>query len=263
MTFPAFQLVEQIFVFFIGSCLGSFFNVVIHRLPLKESLVRPGSRCPQCREAIAFYDNIPILSYLVLRGQCRRCHARISIRYPLVEALTAVMALSLFNRYGLHPQFLIEFLFAALLILIAFIDLDTYIIPNALSLTGMAAGLALSFFTPRITWTDSLLGIVVGGGFLYAIAVAYQYFRRQEGMGGGDIKLLGMIGAFMGTPGVVFTILVASIVGTVVGLAVMRRSKDGLSTMVPFGPFLSFGAVCYLFWGQQFIQWYLQDVLGS
>jgi len=263
MSPDAFQAVLQTFSFMVGACLGSFFNVVIHRLPAKESLVHPGSRCPNCRHTIAFYDNIPVLSYLLLRGKCRHCRSPISFRYPLVETLTGAMALLLYNRYGLHVQFLIEFSFVAILILIAFIDLDTYTIPNVLSLPGIVAGLGLSFFSLRVTWIDSLLGILIGGGCLYLLAYCYQRLRHQEGLGGGDIKLLGMIGAFVGLPGVVFTLLLASLVGSATGLFLMAHSQKGLSTMVPFGPFLAFGAVCYLFWGEDFFRWYMNEFAGS
>ncbi|HOV87580.1 MAG TPA: prepilin peptidase [Syntrophobacteraceae bacterium] len=260
---PNLHHLLQSFAFVVGCCLGSFFNVIIHRLPGKGSIVHPGSHCPRCGHPIAFYDNIPLLSFLVLGGRCRHCRERISLRYPLVEVLTGVLTLVLFRTYGPLPQFFIETLFVYLLILIAFIDLDTYLIPDVLSLSGIVAGLALSFFTPRLSWVDSLLGILLGGGFLYLIAVGYQVLRHKEGMGGGDIKLLAMIGAFVGLPGVVFTVLAASVVGTAAGVWVMVRSRQGLSAMLPFGPFLSLGAVCHLFWGQTFFSWYLERFTGG
>ena len=255
----AWNVIQHVWVFVTGCCLGSFFNVVIYRLPAGKSLVSPGSHCPGCGHPIAFYDNIPVLGYLFLMGKCRHCRARISPRYPIVEAVTGLFALALFRKYGWEPQFGIEFLFVSLLILITFIDLDTYLIPDVLSLSGIVAGFLCSFVTPRLAWTDSLLGIVVGGGFLYAIAAGYQYLRKKDGMGGGDIKLLGMIGAFLGLPGVIFTVLISSVAGTAAGLAVMSRTRKGMSTMIPFGPFLALGAVCYLFWGPDFIRWYLEE----
>ncbi|NLI34214.1 MAG: prepilin peptidase [Deltaproteobacteria bacterium] len=251
--------IQQVFVFILGCCLGSFFNVVIYRLPAKLSIVQPGSHCPRCSRPIAFYDNIPLISYLILMGKCRHCRAPISFRYPTVEALTGTIALLLFQQYGFSMQLLGESIFVSLLILIAFIDLDTFTIPNILSLPGIAAGLAFSFLTPRLSWQDSLLGILLGGGFLYAVAVAYQFFRRQEGLGGGDIKLLAMIGAFLGSAGVLFTIMLASVVGAMAGIAVMRRTRAGLTAMVPFGPFLSLGAICYLVWGQSLVHWYVSE----
>ena len=252
----------EIFVFIFGCILGSFYNVVIYRLPLNLSLVSPGSRCPACSNPIAPYDNVPILSWLLLGGRCRRCKASINVRYPLVEAATGLFALLLFRRYGLHPQFAVEFLLVSLLLIIAMIDLDTFLIPDVLSLSGIVVGLACSFFTPRLSWTDSLLGIFLGGGLLYLIATLYTLLRKKEGMGGGDIKLLGMIGAFIGWPGVVFTIFSSSVLGMIIALPLMWRSGKGLGSAIPFGPFLALGAVCYIFWGQLFFHWYFSDILG-
>jgi leader peptidase (prepilin peptidase)/N-methyltransferase len=202
------------------------------------------------------------MSYVLLRGRCRYCNERISTRYPIVEVLSGVLALLLYWRYGLTPQFLIEFLFVSLLIVITFIDFDTYTIPDVISLPGIVLGFGSSFLTPRLTWVESLLGIVIGGGFFYAIAVGYQRLRGKEGLGGGDIKLLGMIGAFVGVQGVVFTVLVASVVGTILGLFAMWRFRKGLNTMIPFGPFLSIGAISYVFWGDSFFRWYLGEFWG-
>jgi leader peptidase (prepilin peptidase)/N-methyltransferase len=248
---------QQILVFGMGCCIGSFLNVVIYRLPQRKSLVHPGSHCPHCGNAIAFYDNIPLLSYVMLMGKCRHCRASISPRYPAVEAIVGLLALVLFMRYGFEPQFFIEFVLVSLLLSIAFIDLDTFLIPDVLSVTGVALGFATSFISPRLSWIDSLLGVLIGGGFLYLIAVGYQYLRHQDGLGGGDIKLLGMIGAFLGVPGVVLTALLASVVGAVVGLVVISRSGEGMKTMIPFGPFLSMGALIYTIWGESFLRWYL------
>jgi leader peptidase (prepilin peptidase)/N-methyltransferase len=246
----------QMLVFFMGCCLGSFLNVVIYRLPLALSIVSPGSHCPQCKHSVAPYDNIPLLSVLILRGHCRYCGATISLRYPLIEALAGLLTVFLFRYYGWQAQFFVELLFTYSLLVIFFIDLDTMLIPDIISLPGIAIGLATSFFTPRLTWLDSLLGILLGGGFFYLIAIGYRWWRGQEGLGGGDIKLLAMIGAFLGCPGVGFTVLAGSISGTMVGLIVMRRNRQGLTTMLPFGPFLALGAVCYLFWGEVFVNWY-------
>ncbi len=252
----------QIAAFAFGCCLGSFYNVVIYRLPRNESLITPGSRCPGCGSPIAAYDNIPILSFLLLAGKCRRCGARISLRYPLVEAAAGLFAVLLFRRYGLHPQFPIEFLFVSLLLIIALIDFDTFLIPDVLSLSGIAAGFLLSFFTPRLSWGGSLVGILAGGGVLYLVAASYSLIRKKEGMGGGDIKLLGMIGAFVGWQGVVFTVLVSSISGMIIALPLMMRSGKGMGSEIPYGPFLAFGAVCYIFWGQAVYHWYFTGLLG-
>ena len=254
--------VQEVFVFLVGCCFGSFYNVLIHRLPAGESIVRPGSHCPRCSHPIAFYDNIPLLSYLLLGGKCRHCGECIPLRYPLVEALTGVLTALLFLRSGPEPQFLIEWILVSLLIIITFIDLDTYLIPDVLSVPGMVVGFACSFFSLRLSWLDSLIGIVLGGGFFYLVAVGFVYLRHKEGLGGGDIKLLAMIGAFLGWPGVVFTVLAASVIGSVAGVVVMVRTRKGLGAMLPFGPFLASGAVLYLFWGDEFFHWYVNDVLG-
>jgi leader peptidase (prepilin peptidase) / N-methyltransferase len=254
--------VQEVFAFLVGCCFGSFYNVLIHRLPAGQSIVRPGSHCPRCGHAISFYDNIPLLSYLILRGKCRHCRALIPFRYPLVEALTGILTLLLYLRCGLTQQCFIEWVFVSLLIIITFIDLDTYLIPDVLSVTGMIAGFAFSFVSLRLSWSESLIGIVMGGGFFYLVAITFLYIRHKEGLGGGDIKLLAMIGAFLGWPGVVFTVLAASLIGTVAGLAIMWRSRKGLGAMIPFGPFLASGAVLYVFWGDEFYRWYVGDILG-
>ncbi|MHC1727412.1 MAG: A24 family peptidase [Syntrophobacteraceae bacterium] len=257
-----FPAAFQVTAFIMGCIFGSFYNVVIYRLPLKESLVHPGSRCPACGHAVAAYDNIPVLSFLLLGGKCRNCKAGIALRYPLVEAAAGLLALLLFRRYGFHPQFAVEFIFCSMLLIIALIDLDTFLIPDVLSLSGIVLGLTFSFFTPRLTWTDSLLGIFLGGGLLYAIAAGYALLRKKEGMGGGDIKLLGMIGAFIGWEGVLFTVLCASITGTIIALPLMLRKGTNMGSALPFGPFLSLGAICYIFWGRLFYDWYFSELLG-
>lgn len=252
----------QIMSFILGCCFGSFYNVVIYRVPRDESIVSPGSRCPGCGSSIASYDNIPIVSFLLLGGKCRHCGTSISFRYPAVEILTGLFAFLLFRRYGLHPQILIEFIFLSMLLIIAMIDFDTFLIPDVLSLPGIVLGFAFSFFTPRLTWSDSLIGVLAGGGSLYLIATLYALLRKKEGMGGGDIKLLGMIGAFIGWQGVVFTVFLASVTGMIIALPMMLRGGKGFGSEIPFGPFLAFGAACYVFWGQIAWHWYVSQVLG-
>jgi len=254
--------IQQVLVFVVGCCLGSFFNVVIHRLPAGESLVHPGSRCPGCRREIAFYDNIPLLSYVLLRGKCRHCGKPIGLRYPFVEALTGLFAVLLFRRYGWHAQFGIEFFFISLLIVITYIDLDTFKIFDLFSLGGLVAGFGFSFISIQVTWEESLVGIILGGGLFFLIEKGYQWIRHDEGLGRGDVYLLAMIGAYVGWAGVVFTILVASVIGAAVGMIAMRRANEGLKTAIPFGPFLSLGAIGYIFFGHSFYAWYLGDLLG-
>jgi leader peptidase (prepilin peptidase)/N-methyltransferase len=244
-------------VFFSGACLGSFLNVCIYRLPQDLSIVSPRSFCPQCRTPVRGYDNIPLLSYLLLRGKCRSCGAKISWRYPLVEAITGGLAVALFLKFGPTLGFLAYFVFTAALVVITFIDLDHRIIPDVISLPGIGAGFLLSFFLPAVTWTESLIGLLAGGGSLYLVAIGYEALTKREGMGGGDVKLLAMFGAWLGWKAVLFTLFFASLSGTLIGGGAMLLQKQGRHYAIPFGPFLAFGALAYLFFGPQLIHWYL------
>ena len=247
----------SVYIFVLGLCIGSFLNVCIYRLPEGRSIVQPASACTQCGSPLRWYDNIPVLSYVFLRGRCRTCHIAISPRYPIVELLTGMFAFALWLRFGLHPQTVVYFVFVAALLTITFIDIDHRIIPDAISLPGIPIGFALSFFLPQIGWLDSLLGIALGGGSLFLVAGGYQLLTGKEGMGGGDIKLLGMIGAFIGWQGVLFTIMISSFSGTAAGLALMLRNRKDMKMAIPFGPFLSIGAIVYVFFGPEWIDWYL------
>lgn len=251
------EILLLLFSFILGAVIGSFLNVCIYRIPAGLSIVSPASRCPQCETAIRWYQNIPIISWLVLGGRCAQCSAKISIRYPLVEALTGTLFLGVFWTFGLHGATLVYWLFAAALIVITFIDFDHQIIPDVISLPGIIVGFLCSFFVPWVSWIDSLLGILVGGGSLLLVAVAYEFLTKKEGMGGGDIKLLAMIGAFLGWQAVFPVIFISSLVGTAVGIPVMIRQKADAKLALPFGPFLAFGALFYLFWGPALIRWYL------
>jgi len=201
MTTP---MTANILAFIFGACIGSFLNVCIYRIPTGLSIVHPGSSCPRCKTMIPFYDNIPILSYLMLMGKCRNCRAPIAIRYPFVELLGGLSALAV----------------------------------------------------PNVTWRASAIGIVAGGGSLFTVAWVYQLMTGREGMGGGDIKLLAMIGAMIGWRGILFTLFAASAIGTIVGLLAMARSGKGMRLAIPFGPFLAMGAIIYLFFGERLISWY-------
>ncbi len=242
---------------FLGAVIGSFLNVCIYRIPRSQSIVFPGSHCPTCGKSIAFYDNIPILSYLLLRGKCRNCRAPISFRYPLVEALNAAFYLILFSKFGWAPDTWMYGFFVSALIVISFIDLDFRIIPDRLSLGGILLGFAASFLIRRVTPLQSLFGILLGGGFLFLVASLYEKIAHKEGMGGGDIKLLAMIGAFLGWQAIPFVILVSSFVGAFLGIIMIIILKKDAKFAIPFGPFLSFGAILYLFIGQEIVHWYL------
>lgn len=258
---PAYELVALAFSFAVGLCVGSFVNVLIYRLPLGKSIIRPASACPGCGTAIRWYDNAPVLSYLLLRGRCRHCQGRISLRYPLVEMATALLSFSLFLRYGLSWTYFSYFILVSALVAVIFIDYDHQIIPDVITYPGIVLGFISSLLLPDITYRDSLLGILVGGGTLYLIGLAYLTLTKREGMGGGDIKLLAMIGAFLGWRAMPFTILVSAFLGLVVGITAMIKTGKDAKMAIPFGPFLSIGAILYLFCGESMTQWYLRLLL--
>ena len=250
------------FSFLLGAAVGSFLNVVIYRVPEGKSVVSPPSSCPRCGAGIRFYDNIPILSYLLLGGKCRQCKARISPRYPFVEFLTGLLSALLMFFYGPTADYLIYFVLMAALVAITFIDIDHRIIPNVISLPFIPLGFAASFFLRDITWVDSLIGIVAGGGSLYLVALGYYMLTKIEGMGGGDIKLLAMLGAFIGWKGVLFTIMSSSLLGTIVGGGAMLLGGKGGKFAIPFGPFLAAGALIYIYIGKWLIALYFNLIIG-
>ena len=247
----------NVFAFIFGAVIGSFLNVCICRLPKNESVVFPPSRCPQCGFRIPFYDNVPIVSWLLLRGKCRSCAAPISPQYPIVELINALLTLFLFMKFGPSLPFLVLFLFCSAMVVITFIDLEHQIIPDCITLPGIVAGFLCSLFIPQLGWQNSLLGIVVGGGSLLVVAYGYELLTKKEGMGGGDIKLLAMMGAFFGWKAVFFIIFVSSLTGSVIGITVMLIQKKDAKLAIPFGPFLALGAILYIFFGRAVINWYL------
>ena len=245
------------FGFVLGTIIGSFLNVCIHRLPHGKSIVAPPSHCPRCKTPIRFYDNIPLVSFIILQGRCRKCHTPISLRYPLVQFLMGLFSLILLVRFGISTLYLIYLAFFASLTLVSFIDLPHRIIPDVISLPGIVIGLVISLLHPQLSIKDSLIGVLLGGGSLYVVASIYHVITKRDGLGGGDVKLLAMIGAFIGWKGVLFTILCSSFIGTVVGVMLMLISAADSKYAVPFGPFLSLGAVIYVLWGEALIAWYL------
>jgi len=263
LTNPVFA---SIIIFVFGGIVGSFLNVCIVRLPNKESLVLPPSHCPDCKTPIPFYYNIPVISYLLLRGHCHFCGGVISPRYLIVELLMAGLAVALFHHLGLGLAFFVDFSFVAALIVITFIDLDVRIVPDVISLPGIVLGLLFAIVNRHIlvdylsavpSPLSSLLGIIVGGGTLLLVAWIYQLLTGREGMGGGDIKLLAMIGAFLGWPSIPLTLFSASLTGSVIGLLLMlKKGVDGQYAL-PFAPFLCVGALFNIFFGEQLIAFYL------
>jgi leader peptidase (prepilin peptidase) / N-methyltransferase len=241
-----------------GALIGSFLNVCILRLPKEESIVWPGSHCPHCKHSIKFYDNIPLVSYILLKGRCRHCHSPISFQYPLVEGITALGSLILFMKFGPSLSYLFYFLFVAALIVITVIDLYHQIIPDVISLPGIGVGLLASLMIPQITFLTSLIGTLLGGGSLFLIATIYQRLFKREGMGGGDVKFLAMIGAFLGWKAVILTIFFSSLIGSITGIIMMLLKGKDFKYAIPFGPFLSVGAVVALFYQNEIIAWYMQ-----
>lgn len=257
------MLVEIGVVFILGLLLGSFGNVVIHRLPLGESVALPRSRCPHCKTPIAWYDNVPVLSWVILRGKCRACKAGISARYPLVELLTAVLFAAVMYKYGMTWLTLEYLIFTWGLVVVSFIDLDHMILPDVFTLPGIVIGLIGAALNPEREFLPSLFGVLMGGGFLWLVAFLYLVIRKEEGMGGGDIKLLAWIGAVLAWPSLPFTVLISSILGSLVGLALAFRRSAGLKSVIPFGPYLALAAIIYMLGGDRFGLWYIGLFLPS
>jgi leader peptidase (prepilin peptidase)/N-methyltransferase len=240
----------------VGLCVGSFLNVCIYRIPRGGSLLRPRSRCPGCDHELSWFENIPVLSYVVLRGKCRRCRTGISIRYPVVELVTAVIFLAHYAVFGLSALLVVRLLFACAMIVLFAIDLEHQILPDVITLTGLVVGLICSLaFPPGVL--DALLGALLGGGVLWLIAEAYFRFSGQEGMGGGDIKMLAMVGAFLGWQLVLLTLILASVVGALVGTLLLATRRGGMKLAVPFGTFLAAGALTASLVGPRLIAWYV------
>jgi leader peptidase (prepilin peptidase)/N-methyltransferase len=244
-------------VLLLGLIVGSFLNVVIARLPEGRSLWRPRSACATCGAQIAWHDNIPLLSYALLRGRCRACGATISARYPLVEAATGLLFVAAYERFDVGIDFAVAALLLAALVAITAIDLDLQIIPDAITLPGIVAGIPANVASGWGSWSDSLLGIAVGGGLFLAIILA-----SGGGMGGGDMKLGAMLGAFLGWRLTLVAVFVAVVVGGVVAIAVLAAGRKGRKDAIPFGPFLAVGGVTALFWGQRLLTWYMDAFVG-
>jgi leader peptidase (prepilin peptidase)/N-methyltransferase len=241
-----------------GLLLGSFLNVCTLRWPTEESVVHPPSHCPGCGADIRWYDNIPVLSYvLLLRGRCRSCGIFISPQYPLVELATGLVWAGTFLQFGLSVEALRGALFLSILLGISISDARFYIIPDQFSLGGMVLGLALSPFPGGLTILQSFLGAVVGFGTLWLVAKGGTWLFKKEAMGGGDLKMMGMIGAFLGVPGVYLTIFLGALLGSVIfGPISLKTDK-----LVPFGIFLAVGAAVAFGWGDYLIAWYVEKFL--
>jgi len=245
-----------ILLFVVGLVIGSFLNVCILRIPHGESIIRPGSRCLQCKTPIVWFDNIPLLSFIRLRARCRWCGGKISWRYPLVECLNGVSYLGIVYKFGWTHSALVHALFLSLLLVVTMTDLDHFVIPDAITLPGLVIGFFTAAFILPVGWTGSLLGIALGGGILWMLAAVSPYLFGKEGLGGGDIKLLAMIGAFLGWQHVCMTLFLASCTGAMVGIGLMAFRDMERGQYLPFAPFLAAGAVASLFFPQELFGMY-------
>jgi len=251
-----------IIVALFGLVIGSFLNVLIYRLPRKIPFISDRSRCPGCDAKIKWYQNIPLVSYLFLAGKCANCKKRISIRYPLVEALNALSYLYFYWQFGLSYEFAVFSFLLTVLLVIFFIDLDFQIIPDVITLPGILFGLALSFLPGGIGFYAALIGMLVGGGSLYLIAILGDWLFKKESMGGGDIKMAAMLGAFLGWQKILLIFISSSVIGLVVSLIIMSFSaKLRKERVIPFGPFLAVAAVLAISYGDQIIDFYVNNFL--
>ena len=231
------------FLFALGLAVGSFLNVVIYRLPRGASLAWPASHCTSCKRPLSWYENVPLLGWLALRGRCRTCHARISPQYPLVEAVTGLLFLAGYYAFGPTPLLVVRLAFACAMVVLFAIDLEHQILPNEITLPGIAIGFALSFLLAHPDWKSSLLALLVGGLFPFIIAEIYLRVRGREGMGMGDFKMLAMVGAFLGWPLVWIALMLACFLGIVVGGGALLLSRRGMATRIPFGTFIAVAAL--------------------
>lgn len=257
----------DIFVFFFAACIGSFLNVCIVRLPKEQSVIRPGSHCTSCKKPVAWYDNIPLLSYLILGGKCRHCQARFSIRYFFVELITALVLFGFYKYYGLKPMTAAYWIMVSGFIVATFVDFEYRIIPDEVSIGGMFVGLILSGIIPELHGIASqsgtlmpnlqalgwsFVGILVGGGSIFLMGLLGDFIFKKESMGGGDVKLMAMVGAFMGWKLALLTFFLAPFFGAIYGVIEKIRTKD---SAIAYGPFLVLGAILSLFYGNKIITW--------
>src|SRR4030066_184341 len=249
--------INVVLIFILGLIVGSFSNVCIYRIPRNESIIYPASHCPKCHTTIKPKDNIPLLSYILLKGKCRNCKTKISIQYPMVEFLSGLIYLIIYLIYGLSVQTLIYIILSSALIISAFIDLNEQIIPDVISLPGIVTGFIISFFVPYISFINSALGVVVGGGIILVISLGGSVIYKKEAMGGGDVKLAAMIGAFLGWRYIIISLFLGFFLGALAGIILIIAKIKKREDVIPFGPFIVLGSLITLLWGEQIISWYL------
>ena len=239
----------------LGLIVGSFLNVCIYRLPRRESVNWPGSHCTACDRPLSWYENVPIISWLVLRGRCRTCGERISVVYPLVELITGVLFVAGYAIYGWTPMLAVRLAFACAMVVLFAIDLRHHLLPNVITVPGIVIGFLLSLFLPP-GWQASLIGLIAGGGVLFAIAEGYYRLRGVEGLGMGDVKMLSMIGAFLGWKLMLVTLILGSFAGSLIGVGVIALGRGGMKAALPFGTFLAVGALTAAVAGDPLVEWY-------
>lgn len=258
------EIFTSFFIFILGTFFGSFLNVCIYRLPRDKSIVSPRSFCPKCKTPIPFSSNIPILSYLLLKGKCRSCGQKIHLRYLTVEFLTGLLYLACYYKFGLSPDLLIYFFFCSVLIIITFIDFEHQLILNKITYPVIILGFLISLIPNGIPFYDSLFGFLIGGGFIYSMVIVSPLIFGQEGMGGGDVKLAALIGIFLGWQNVLLTLILASLSGGLMGVILILLKLKKKRDYIPFGPYLCLGALIALFFGEEIIGWYLgQFIQGN
>jgi leader peptidase (prepilin peptidase)/N-methyltransferase len=250
---PAF--VAALFAGF-GLMVGSFLNVCIYRLPLKQSIAWPASHCTACERPLAWYENVPVVAWVTLGGRCRTCHTRISAMYPIVELVTGALFVGGYLLYGVTPLTFVRIAFGCAMIVLFVIDLQHRILPNVITVTGVPIGFALSLFLPP-GWKESLIGLLLGGGVLWVIGEAYYRLRGVDGLGMGDVKMLAMIGAFLGWRLTLVTLIFASFSGSLAGVAMLASGRGGMKAALPFGTFLAVGAMVAAVAGDQIFNWYV------
>jgi len=273
---------EPIIYALFGLVIGSFLNVCIYRIPIGKSVVTPGSACPHCGTSIRPFDNIPVLSYLILLGRCRNCKASISIQYPIVELMTGAAFFACAWKWDFASPTFVNTLLLSIVIVLVFTDWHHRILPNVLTLPGIIAGILLSPFQSRsyysfdwisskaasliwpgnpqaaLPWTGSVIGAVIGGGILLVVGLVYEKLRKRQGLGMGDVKMMAMVGAFLGYPLAILTLMAGSLFGTLLGIALMLAGRGSLQTKLAFGVFLGIGTVISIFYGLSFLLWYLR-----
>lgn len=251
----------SMYVFLTGLLLGSFFNVCIYRIPRNESIAFPPSHCPNCGYKLGSWDLIPVFSYLFLRGQCRKCKNKISLQYPIVELLTAILFLCIYLKYGLAWKTLFLIFLSSILIIASFIDFEHKIIPDQLVIAGLIVGALFVILQIQKPFYDLLLGFLIGGGSLFLMGILSLFLFKKEGMGGGDIKLMAVIGLFLGTKLTIVALLFSIYIGGFFGILLLILRLKKLQEAISYGPFIAIGTLAALFWGNELIHWYVQRLL--